>query len=396
MKKKLSLLMAMVMAIACLSLPALAEEVAAEDKPVTEIFIIPAEGEQIELGYINGTPILEVDGLKFKDLNDNGELDVYEDWRADIDERVADLYSQMTLKERSMMLYQVCTCGDNSGVVYNADSLYEQNCPYGESGAYSMWYYINVYGIHTYLDNSNGTPQEQVWAHNEIQAIAEATRLGIPIILTSDRQYNAWGGMIDTPHDAFGTAGNVELAQKLWEQYSKETRALGYHVVFHPYGVELGSWNGEDNFEVYISTNPDDDPARTEYAANDFKLFLIMDGEYWDTAFDRSMVPRENRMRFISKGMDGGENVLEGYEVAAKQTTTGFIYEARIPWTCFSNEQIAVYTPEVGDTVNFNFLITDISYPCPGTEYIPQIAWTGTKEAMDTNPSSWGRLTLAE
>ena len=246
MKKKLSLLLAMVMAIACLSLPALAEEAAAEDKPVTEIFIIPAEGEQIELGYINGTPILEVDGLKFKDLNDNGELDVYEDWREDIDARVADLYSQMTLKERSMMLYQVCTCGDNSGVVYNADSLYEQNCPYGESGAYSMWYYINVYGIHTYLDNSNGTPQEQVWAHNEIQAIAEATRLGIPIILTSDRQYNAWGGMIDTPHDAFGTAGNVELAQKLWEQYSKETRALGYHVVFHPYGVELGSWNGED------------------------------------------------------------------------------------------------------------------------------------------------------
>ena len=49
---------------------------------------------------------------------------------------------------------------------------------------------------------------------------------------------------------------------------------------------------------------------------------------------------------------------------------------------------------EVGDTVNFNFLITDISYPCPGTEYIPQIAWTGTKEAMDTNPSSWGRLML--
>ena len=104
----------------------------------------------------------------------------------------------------------------------------------------------------------------------------------------------------------------------------------------------------------------------------------------------------ENRMRFISKGMDGGENVLEGYEVAATPPTTGFIYEARIPWTCFSNEQIAVYTPEAGATVNFNFLITDISYPCPGTEYIPQIAWTGTKEAMDTDPSSWGRLTLAE
>ena len=35
---------------------------------------------QVMLSYIEGvTPILEVDGLKFKDLNRNGALDVYED-----------------------------------------------------------------------------------------------------------------------------------------------------------------------------------------------------------------------------------------------------------------------------------------------------------------------------
>ena len=49
----------------------------------------------------------------------------------------------------------------------------------------------------------------------------------------------------------------------------------------------------------------------------------------------------------------------------------------------------------IGDTVNFNFLITDIDYPCPGTEYIPQIAWTGDLN-MNYNPSVWGRLTFAE
>ena len=97
--KKLSLLLALLLALSGLSLSSLAEEAAqtAED-PAKEIYIIPAEGEQIELGYVEGTTILEVDGLKFKDLNDNCELDVYEYWREDIDERVADMYSQITLK----------------------------------------------------------------------------------------------------------------------------------------------------------------------------------------------------------------------------------------------------------------------------------------------------------
>lgn len=159
--------------------------------------------------------------------------------------------------------------------------------------------------------------------------------------------------------------------------------------------IETLPVDGVDNFQLYLSTNPADDPARTEYSTNDFKVFLIMDGEYWDTAIDRSMVPTAKRMRYISKGMEGGESVLEGYECAAQQTTMGFTYECRIPWTCFSNERIAVYTPAVGDTLNFNFLITDIDYPCPGTEYIPQIAWTGDI-TMNANPSVWGRLTLAE
>ena len=91
--------------------------------------------------------------------------------------------------------------------------------------------------------------------------------------------------------------------------------------------IETLPVDGMDNFQLYLSTNPADDPARTEYAANDFKVFMIMDGEYWDTAIDRSMVPAAKRMRYISKGMEGGESVLEGYECAAEQTTMGFTYE---------------------------------------------------------------------
>ena len=44
--------------------------------------------------------IMEVDGYQFIDLNSNGELDVYEDWRQDADTRAADLVSQMTVREK--------------------------------------------------------------------------------------------------------------------------------------------------------------------------------------------------------------------------------------------------------------------------------------------------------
>ena len=121
-----------------------------------------------------------------------------------------------------------------------------------------------------------------------------------------------------------------------------------------------------------------------------------MDEGYWDTAVDRSMLPNKDvRQRYVSMGMDGGESVLEGYKCAVQMTVAGFTWEAVIPWACFSNKKIAVYTPAVGDTLSCNFAITDISYPCPGTEYIPQLAWTGNQK-INTNPSLWGSVTLAD
>ena len=45
--------------------------------------------------------IIEKRGLKFKDLNKNGELDKYEDWRLTSEERSRDLLSKMSLEEKA-------------------------------------------------------------------------------------------------------------------------------------------------------------------------------------------------------------------------------------------------------------------------------------------------------
>ena len=49
------------------------------------------------LGYSSesGVQIVTEDGFKFKDLNKNGILDKYEDWRLPIDERAKDLAEQI-------------------------------------------------------------------------------------------------------------------------------------------------------------------------------------------------------------------------------------------------------------------------------------------------------------
>lgn len=161
-----------------------------------------------------------------------------------------------------------------------------------------------------------------------------------------------------------------------------------------PFGAaDMLPLDKQDNFKLFLSTDPAADPDRENFGTNDFLVYFLIDNNFWDTAIDRSMVPKDQRKHFLSKGIDGGENVLPDMVKAVQRTTTGFRYEAAIPFSSFSNNDIPVYVPSCGDTVNFDFVLTDIAYPCPGTEYIPQLAWSGDIN-INTNPSLWGRLTF--
>lgn len=178
---------------------------------------------QVKLSYMEGvTPILDVDGLKFKDLNNNGKLDIYEDWRKDTDERIADLISQMTPEEEVGLLFCVNT------QLYDARHM------------------VQEFALTCQLFNLNGTPITITNTLNNLQAAAEAERLGVPMVFTSDREYNSFGGYIDKAHEGFGTANDPELAYKLASFYGKAMRAVGIHVTFEPYANEIGAQYGEN------------------------------------------------------------------------------------------------------------------------------------------------------
>src|ERR687897_1450778 len=74
----------------------------------TQIFKTIDQPKGAKLGYspTSGVKIIKEGDLSFKDLNRNGSLDKYEDWRLSADERAKDLASKMSVEQiAGLMLY---------------------------------------------------------------------------------------------------------------------------------------------------------------------------------------------------------------------------------------------------------------------------------------------------
>lgn len=251
MKKRIAMLMALGMMVTSVPMSAFAAEGTEGSYEVPfeiQVEVVEADGEQVGL-ETHTKKMIEVDGLKFKDLDADGELDVYEDWRADINDRVEDLLSQMTLDEKVGTLFHMTTGGTFTSLYpYTEEFMYSNEDQIEVNGdMYTPIYHqiISDYNT-TFLHNVNGTPLEQQKEINEIQEIAESARLGIPVVLSCDRSYNTWAGMVNMANYAFGIAHDEELLYNIVAQYAKEEAAIGYHVPFHTYGVEIGSWYGDE------------------------------------------------------------------------------------------------------------------------------------------------------
>ena len=147
-----------------------------------------------------------------------------------------------------------------------------------------------------------------------------------------------------------------------------------------------------DSLVLFLSTDPSADPARTAYAANDFRLTMVIDDYYYNTGFDRDMV--EDNQGFETVGEDGDMQVLDGYECAVQEIEGGYTLEAKIPLANFSNENIPALVPEVSQTVSVDFGMFDLDFPCPGVATV-RIQWAAT-DTVDTDPSQWGSMTFCE
>lgn len=180
------------------------------------LMAIPAFSLAQEQPYIkaDSAPLITVEGLSFKDLNKNGTLDAYEDWRLAPEVRADDLLSQMTAEEKAAQMVHLTL------VTLKEAWFTEQNV--GFALAY------------TYLSEG---PLEAAKKTNELQALSEQSRLGIPVIISMDSVIGAsWvdGATILPDQITLAAAGDVQMVRELTEIQRKEMLAIGVRMSLSP------------------------------------------------------------------------------------------------------------------------------------------------------------------
>ncbi|MCM2339848.1 glycoside hydrolase family 3 N-terminal domain-containing protein [Rhodoferax sp.] len=122
--------------------------------------------------------VLTVEGKQFKDSNGNGQLDKYEDWRRSVDQRVDDLVGKMTLEEKvGLMLINTLNSDAGGAVSQTAfDYINKQKM--------SRFVFRNV--VTATPTAGQVTPEQAAKFTNAVQAMTEATRLGIPAVFKSN------------------------------------------------------------------------------------------------------------------------------------------------------------------------------------------------------------------
>lgn len=195
---------------------------------------IPVWSAQSKMGPEAGT--IYVDGIAFRDLNKNGVLDPYEDHRLPVEERVEDLLSRMTLEEKAGLMHHNFIFPGEDGEI--ARPIKPMNLLSVEDALFNKeMRFFNLYQI----------PEGKlaaVWL-NRIQKLAERSRLGIPVTISSDpRHTSMWQGAaigVYTPAfshwaEPIGLAaiGDTALARRFGEVAAKEYRAIGIHTALHP------------------------------------------------------------------------------------------------------------------------------------------------------------------
>jgi beta-glucosidase len=241
--------------------------------------IVQNQGGQT-LGYSpkSGIKIIQVDGLAFKDLNKNGKLDIYEDWRKPVAERAKDLAAKMTVEQMAgLMLYSrhQAIPAQEAGMftgTYNGK-------PFSKSGAKSSDLsdqqigFLTTDNLRHVLMTSVESPTVAATWNNNIQALVEGIGMGIPSNNSSDprngankdTEYNAGsGGAISQWPEELGLAATFDAA--ITEQFgaiaAKEYRAMGITTALSPQ-IDLAT---EPRWNRFVGTFGEDPKLATDMA----------------------------------------------------------------------------------------------------------------------------------
>lgn len=228
-------------------------------------------------------PILSIDGLSFKDLNQNGQLDPYEDWRLPTPLRVDNLVKQMTLQEKAgLMLIDTLNSGCE-GLPQDTAQHYIKN------QNMRRFIFRNVVTNDTRCGPDRGifagsslTPAESAHYMNQIQEMAENSRLGIPVLQKSNARNHfdkdpkvgineAAGAFTQFPkepglaaavlgEEALHPGQGMEVIKTFSEVIGSEWRSIGLRGMYG-YMADLGTEPRWHRFHETFTENADLDAS---------------------------------------------------------------------------------------------------------------------------------------
>ncbi len=183
--------------------------------------------------------ILKVDNLEFKDLNKNGKLDKYEDWRLSAEERSADLLSKMSVEEKAgfMLINTVSMIGaqkakaeglvasdfnETGGMARGGFGEAPANGGAGRtqtttgatgvagvlanmSGGGGVTKFVKEYNNRHFIYRMNESVRNTAEWANKLQALCESQPLGIPAIIASNPRNNV------TVNASLGTSAGTSV-----------------------------------------------------------------------------------------------------------------------------------------------------------------------------------------
>ncbi len=159
---------------------------------------------QPQLGF-RSAKILKKGKLEFKDLNKNGKIDKYEDWRLPVETRIDDLLSKMSLEEKVgfMLISTTRLQGDYSfqqnapkaeitsgfneeDLIQEINMFSKKPLPYPMLSAAGTTKGVKQNNLRHFILRANTTTKTLAEWSNNLQALCEDTRLGIPAIVASN------------------------------------------------------------------------------------------------------------------------------------------------------------------------------------------------------------------
>jgi beta-glucosidase len=204
------------------------------------------------LGYSlsSGVKIITADRFGFKDLNKNGSLDPYEDWRLSADERAKDLASKMSVEQiAGLMLYSKHQAIPAPANGFRSDTY--NGKPLSESGMKSsdvsdgQKKFLTDDNLRHILITSVESPEVAATWNNKVQALAESIGLGIPANNSSDPRHGSDataefnegnGGTISMWPGSLGLAATFDpdIVKGFGHIAGVEYRALGITTALSP------------------------------------------------------------------------------------------------------------------------------------------------------------------